>query len=75
MTNQSSSQPTIGNLTLLELKQLIENIAKETVKKEILITKKKDAQLFVDTFGAWEDDRTEPEIIEEIYESRIHSFS
>ena len=75
MTHKPYSRQTIGNLTRLELEQLIENIAKKTVQKEMIITKQNDSQLLSETFGAWEDDKTEQEIIKEIYDSRDSSFS
>ncbi|MBE9170379.1 hypothetical protein IQ238_23625 [Pleurocapsales cyanobacterium LEGE 06147] len=75
MTNQPYSRQTIGDLTLLELEQLIENIAKKTVQREMMISQKNDRQLLAETFGAWEDDKTEQEMIEEIYESRNTSYS
>lgn len=75
MTNQPYSKQTIGDLTLLELEQLIENIAKKTVQREMMISQKNDIKLLVETFGAWEDDKTEQKIIEEIYESRNNSYS
>ena len=73
MTNQASSEETIGDLTRSELEHLIENIAKKTFQREIIIAKQNDGQLLSNTFGAWSDDKTEQEIIKEIYESRNSS--
>ena len=73
MTNQASSEETIGDLTRSELEHLIENIAKKTIQREIIIAKQNDGQLLSNTFGAWSDDKTEQEIIKEIYESRNSS--
>ena len=73
MSDRPDSQKTIGNLTLFELEQLIKNIAKKTVRKEMTIAKQNNEQLFFDTFGAWKDDKTETEIIKEIYNSRNNS--
>ena len=75
MTHQPYSKETIGNLTLLELEQLIENIAKKTFQREIIIAKQNHEQLLSETFGAWENDKTEQEIIKEIYDSRNIGFS
>ncbi len=69
-TAKSESQKSIANLTLSELEQIIEDIAKRTLQEEIIITKQSDEKLLDDTFGAWEDDKTEQEIIQEIYDSR-----
>ena len=70
MTNPASPRETIGNLSRSELEHLIETIAQKTFQREMRITKQKDSQLLSQTFGAWSDDKTEQEIIQEIYESR-----
>lgn len=75
MTNQPSSKQTIGDLTLSDLEQIIETIAKKTIQREMIFTKQRDRQLLSETFGAWEDEKTEREIIEEIYDSRNSSLS
>ena len=75
MNNQPNSKRTIGNLTLLELEKLIENIAKKTFHRELTIAKQNHQQLFSETFGAWEDEKTDQEIIKEIYDSRNSSLS
>ncbi|MGK7897452.1 MAG: hypothetical protein AB4372_28485 [Xenococcus sp. (in: cyanobacteria)] len=74
MTNQASSRETIGDLTRSELEHLIESIAKKTIQREIIIARQNDRQLLSKTFGAWSDDKTEQEIIQEIYESRNSSL-
>jgi hypothetical protein len=70
MNNQPYSQQSIASLTLLELEALVANIAKKTVREEIISIQKIDRKLFAETFGAWEDDKTEQETIEQIYDSR-----
>jgi hypothetical protein len=75
MTERPYSKQTISDLTLSELEQIIENIAKKTIQREMIVPKQSERQLLSETFGAWEDDKTEQEIIEEIYESRNSSFS
>jgi uncharacterized protein YjcR len=54
---------------------MIENIAKKVVRQETIVAKQSDRQLFSETFGVWEDDRTEQEIIDEIYDSRNSNLS
>lgn len=73
MSDRPDSQKTIGNSTLFELEQLIKNIAKKTVQKEMTIAKQNNEQLFFDTFGTWKNEKTETEIIKEIYSSRNNS--
>lgn len=58
---------------MTDLENLIETIVKRTLKQE----KKEQKQLnstknktLLNTFGTWEDEKTEDEIIEEIYSSR-----
>ena len=70
MSDLPHSKQTIGNLTLLELKTLIKDIAQKTVHQEIIKIERVNSQLLTNTFGAWSDDRTDEEIIAEIYESR-----
>ncbi|GAB4524261.1 MAG: hypothetical protein Tsb0014_02600 [Pleurocapsa sp.] len=68
MTEQPSSEQTIGNLTRSQLEEIIKEIAQKTIKQEIAQENK--AQALAATFGKWEDDRTEEEIIKDIYDSR-----
>ena len=70
MTNQSSSEQTIGNLTRSQLEEIIKAIAKKTIKQEIMATQHNKPQSLPATFGTWEDERTDEEIIREIYDSR-----
>jgi hypothetical protein len=49
---------------------MIKNIAKKTVQPEMIVSKPSDRKLLSETFGAWEDDKTEQEIINQIYNSR-----
>lgn len=70
MTNQPYSEQTIGNLTRGQLEEIIKEIAQETIKKEMINTKANQCQSLTETFGTWEDERSEEEIIKEIYDSR-----
>ena len=40
----------------------------------MIVAKQNDGQLLSKTFGAWLDEKTEQEIIQEIYEGRNSSF-
>ena len=62
-----TSNQTIHNLTLTDLENLIETIVKRILQKKTITP---NEQTLLDTFGAWEDDQTEEEIIEQIYNSR-----
>ena len=68
-----NSTKTLKDLTVTDLENLIETIVKRTLQQE----QKKHKQLntinnqtLLNTFGTWEDEKTEDEIIEEIYNSR-----
>jgi hypothetical protein len=57
----------LNNLTITELEKLIETIVKRTLKQETI---NQDNEILLSTFGSWEDEQTEEEIIEQIYSSR-----
>ena len=70
MTDQYSEQ-TIGNLTRSQLEEIIEAIAKKTIKQEMIVNESNASHVqLATTFGAWDDERTDEEIIKEIYNSR-----
>ena len=70
MTEQPYSEQTIGNLTRGQLEEIIKEIAQKTIKQEMINDRENKAQALAATFGKWEDDRTEEEIIKDIYDSR-----
>ena len=70
MTNQPYSEQTIGNLTREQLEEIIKEVAQKTFKQEMKREQENKAQALAATFGTWEDEREEEEIIKEIYESR-----
>ena len=70
MTKQTESEQTIGNLTREELEEIIKEIAQKTIKQEMKNTQENKSQALAATFGTWEDEKAEEEIIKEIYESR-----
>ena len=74
----------INVLTVAELEALLTKVVRQVITEEMINLpiqqvqpKEKLAECslekFMETFGAWEDDRTDEEIIKEIYETR--SFS
>lgn len=65
----------IGNLTRKELEEIIKNIAQKTFNEEIKKEQENKSQALAATFGAWEDEREEAEIINEIYDSRNSNLS
>lgn len=70
MSEQPYSEQTIGNLTRGQLEEIIKDITQKTIKQGIINTQKNKAQALAATFGNWEDERTEEEIIKDIYDSR-----
>lgn len=70
MTHQSSSEPTIANLTREQLEEIIEEIAEKTIRQQMETKTETDRDRLMAIFGTWQDERSAVEIIEEIYESR-----
>lgn len=70
MTNQPYSEQTIAHLTRDQLEEIIKKIAQKTFKQEMKKERENKTQALAATFGAWEDEREEEEIIKEIYDSR-----
>ncbi len=75
-TNQPASL-----LTVAELEALLTKVVRQVIKEEMMnlptlqlqpqeISKEHSLEKFMETFGAWEDDRTDEEIIKEIYDVR-----
>lgn len=67
----NESTKILENLTMNQLESIIERIVQKTLKKE---NNNYDNQNLLDTFGKWEDTKTEEEIIEEIYSSRNNNL-
>jgi hypothetical protein len=63
------SNQTLNNLTVRDLENLIETIVKRNLKPETNQPSTNN-QTLLDTFGQWEDEQTDEEIIEQIYNSR-----
>lgn len=70
MTERPDSEQTIGNLTRAQLEEIIKEITKKTIEQEMIKTQKNKSRSLADTFGTWEDERSDEEIIKEIYDSR-----
>lgn len=66
MINQPNPTQFISNLTLSDLEKLIEIIVKRTIQQEVICTRGNLEQSFRETFGAWQDEKTDREIIQEI---------
>ena len=70
------SEQTIGNFTRSQLEEIIEAIAKKTIKQEITANQRNASRdRLATTFGAWDDERTDEEIIQEVYDSRNTSIT
>ena len=68
-----NSTKNLNDLTMTDLENLIETIVERTLKQEKKEQKQLNStnnQTLLNTFGTWEDEKTEDEIIEEIYSSR-----
>lgn len=80
-TNQPASV-----LTVADLEALLTKVVRQVIKEEMVnfssqqlqsekTSKEHPIEKFMETFGAWEDDRTDEEIIKDIYDSRSFSNS
>ena len=69
-SNKTKSAQSIKDLTVPELQKLIETIVKRTIKTEFVSTQPNLEESFRETFGAWEDEQNDDEIIQQIYDSR-----
>ncbi|WP_342597572.1 hypothetical protein VKI21_05190 [Cyanobacterium aponinum UTEX 3222] len=67
----NESTKILENLTMNQLELIIERIVQKTLQKE---NNNYDNQNLLDTFGKWEDTKTEEEIIGEIYSSKNNSL-
>jgi len=76
----------VSVLTVADLEALLTKIVRKVIKEEIINLPTQQVQpqatatehkleKFMEKFGAWEDDRTDEEIIKEIYDSRSFSNS
>ena len=70
MTEQPYLEQKIGNLTRGQLEEIIKEIAQKTIKQETIDSQENKVKALAATFGNWEDERTEEEIIKDIYDSR-----
>lgn len=72
-------------LTIADLEALLTKIVRQVIKEEMRSLPIQQVQpqqrtehpleKFMETFGAWEEDRTDEEIIQDIYENRSISYS
>lgn len=70
MTNQFQSDPKITSLKYSELENLIEKLIDRKMKQEKFCDHQPTPERLLETFGGWEDTKTDQEIIDEIYLSR-----
>lgn len=69
------SNQVLQNLTFDDLEQLIISIVERTLKKTKEAITPEHHESLINTFGAWEDDRNDEEIIAEIYSSRNNTLN
>ena len=76
MSDRLDLEQTISNLTRSQLEEIIEAIAKKTIHQEMIANKPNASRdRLAKTFGAWQDERTDEEIIQEIYDRRNTSIT
>jgi len=70
MDSQDSSTKNVSNLTLSELEKVIEKIVNRKMREEMNRFPVQSDSSLLETFGTWQDDKTDEMIIEEIYTNR-----
>jgi len=70
MDSQDSSTKNVSNLTLSELEKVIEEIVNRKMREEMNRFPVQSDLSLLETFGTWQDDKTDEMIIEEIYTNR-----
>jgi len=70
MDSQDSSTKNVSNLTLSELEKVIEEIVNRKMREEMNRSPVQSNSSLLETFGTWQDDKTDEMIIEEIYTNR-----
>jgi hypothetical protein len=82
--SQFNPNQAISVLTVADLEALLTKVVQKVIRQEMIslrhrATKSEESppahalEDFIEKFGAWEDERTTEEIIQDIYESRIVS--
>jgi len=75
MDNPDSPTKKVTDLTLSELEKVIEAIVNRKMREEINFPPTQSESSFLETFGTWQDDKTDQIIIEEIYTNRSCEIS
>ena len=70
MDSQDNRTKTVSNLTLSDLEKVIEEIVNRKMREEINFPVTHSQSSLLETFGAWQDNKTDEMIIEEIYTNR-----
>ncbi|MFB2894240.1 hypothetical protein ACE1CI_15120 [Aerosakkonemataceae cyanobacterium BLCC-F50] len=84
--SQPDANQPVSVLTVADLEALLTKVVRKVIKEEMINLPTQQVQpkttatehhleKFMEKFGAWEDDRTDDEIIQEIYDSRSFSNS
>jgi hypothetical protein len=84
--SQPDTNQPVSVLTVADLEALLTKIVRQVIQEEMMSLKSQQVQQkeispqhplekFMETFGAWEDERTDEEIIKDIYDSRSFSNS
>jgi len=70
MDSQDRPTKNVTDLTLSELEKVIEAIVNRKMREEMNFRPTKSELSLLETFGTWQDDKTDQIIIEEIYTNR-----
>jgi hypothetical protein len=70
MDSQNTPTQNVSNLTLSELEKVIEEIVNRKMREEMNRSPVQSDSSLLETFGTWQDDKTDEMIIEEIYTNR-----
>ncbi|HAX80219.1 MAG TPA: hypothetical protein DCY88_31375 [Cyanobacteria bacterium UBA11372] len=84
--SQPDTNQPVSVLTVADLEALLTKIVRQVIQEEMMklpiqqvqpkeISTQHTLEKFMETFGAWEDERTDEEIIKDIYDSRSFSNS
>ena len=69
--NQSLSSLTVADLELLVRRMMVQFMQQGIQPKDLHVV---NSEALLATFGTWDDEQSDEEIIDVIYASRIHAF-
>lgn len=69
--NQSLSSLTVADLELLVRRMMVQSMQQGIQPKDLHVV---NPEALLATFGTWDDEQSDEEIVDVIYASRIHAF-